>query len=90
MTIGDHIPEIVIELLVAYTFLRPEPFTTATQPQTAFLRFLHFVGKTNWNTQPVILNFKDDISSKQFFYFCLVILTNTGKAGRVIRVSNLS
>ncbi|CAG2059589.1 unnamed protein product, partial [Timema podura] len=57
-----HFPEIVVELLVAWLYLSPEPHEPPTQPQTAFFRFLHLLASTNWVTQPVILNFNTELT----------------------------
>ncbi|XP_014250307.1 nucleolar protein 6 [Cimex lectularius] len=55
----DHFPEIVIELLVAYLFTSPQPFSAAVQPLPAFLRFLNLLATTNWNIEPIIINFNN-------------------------------
>ncbi|XP_054288165.1 nucleolar protein 6-like [Macrosteles quadrilineatus] len=58
---ASHVPEVVVELLVASLFLSPEPFRTLTQPQPMFLRFLHLLAHTNWHLEPVIVNFNGDL-----------------------------
>lgn len=58
---SSHFPDVVTELLMAYIFLSPEPFATALQPQTAFLRFLNLVATTNWHLEPIIVNFNSDM-----------------------------
>nr|CAD7569233.1 unnamed protein product [Timema californicum] len=60
-----HFPEIVVELLVAWLYLCPEPHEPPTQPQTAFFRFLHLLASTNWVTQPVILNFNTELAREE-------------------------
>nr|CAD7260993.1 unnamed protein product [Timema shepardi] len=60
-----HFPEIVVELLVAWLYLCPEPHEPPTQPQTAFFRFLHLLASTNWVTQPVILNFNTELTREE-------------------------
>nr|CAD7588547.1 unnamed protein product [Timema genevievae] len=60
-----HFPEIVVELLVAWLYLSPEPHEPPTQPQTAFFRFLHLLASTNWVTQPVILNFNTELTREE-------------------------
>nr|CAD7198663.1 unnamed protein product [Timema douglasi] len=60
-----HFPEIVVELLVAWLYLCPEPHEPPTQPQTAFFRFLYLLASTNWVTQPVILNFNTELTREE-------------------------
>lgn len=42
-----------------FNIIASEP---ATQPQTAFIRFLHMLAHTNWNTELILLNFNSDLS----------------------------
>lgn len=50
------------ELLVAHQYYNTIAVDSATQPQTAFIRFLHMLAHTNWNTELVLLNFNNDLS----------------------------
>ncbi|XP_012215234.2 nucleolar protein 6 [Linepithema humile] len=61
----SHIPEVVIELLMASVYLMPEPYKPAQMPQVAFLRFLEFVARSHWNTDPVIVNFNGEMTNEE-------------------------
>lgn len=50
------------ELLVAHQYYNAIASEPPTQPQTAFIRFLHVLAHTNWNTELILLNFNDDLS----------------------------
>lgn len=62
----DHVTEECVELLVASLFLNPAPFTPPSSPLVGFLRFLHLLSSTDWQTTPVILNFNNDISAEVY------------------------
>lgn len=61
-------PGIVVELLMASIYLIPEPYKPAQMPQVAFLRFLEVVARAHWNTDPVIVNFNNEMSSKLIYF----------------------
>lgn len=46
----------------------PEPYKPAQMPQVAFLRFLEVVAKAHWNTDPVIVNFNNEMTSKLLYF----------------------
>lgn len=50
------------ELLVAHQYYNAIASDPPTQPQTAFIRFLHMLAHTNWSTELILLNFNDDLS----------------------------
>jgi len=58
------IPGIIVELLMASIYLMPEPYKSTQMPQVAFLRFLEVVARAHWNTDPVIVNFNNEMTSK--------------------------
>lgn len=62
----DHVTEECIELLVASLFLSPAPFTPPRSPLVGFLRFLHLLSSTDWQTTPIILNFNNDFSAEEY------------------------
>ena len=55
-------PEL-LELLCAYVFLCPQPWTTPSTPLTAFLRVLVLISKWDWPTDPLILDLGSDMTS---------------------------
>ncbi|PSN31316.1 Nucleolar protein 6 [Blattella germanica] len=61
-----HFPEMCIELLVASMFLAAEPYRAPNQPQVGFFRFLHLMANTDWNSQPLILNFDGEMNQNWF------------------------
>ncbi|EFN61369.1 Nucleolar protein 6 [Camponotus floridanus] len=60
-----HVPEVVVELLMASIYLMPEPYKSAQMPQVAFLRFLEVVSRSHWNTDPVIINFNGEMTNEE-------------------------
>ncbi|XP_063215602.1 nucleolar protein 6 isoform X2 [Bacillus rossius redtenbacheri] len=60
-----HFPDAVTELLVAWLYLCPEPCQPPMQPQLAFFRFLHLVSSTNWSSEPIILNFNNEMMREE-------------------------
>lgn len=82
--------DICTELLVAHQYYNVMP----TQPQTAFIRFLHMLANTNWNTELILLNFNNDLSreyieklemefiSSRNAFPPLCIITSTGETDK--------
>ncbi|GBP18685.1 Nucleolar protein 6 [Eumeta japonica] len=60
-----HFPETVIELVTAYLYLRPEPYEATTQPLCGFLRTLHLLSTMDWNAEPLIVNFNNELTREQ-------------------------
>lgn len=54
--------DICTELLVAHQYYNATASEAPVQPQTAFIRFLHMLAYTNWNTELILLNFNNDLS----------------------------
>ncbi|KAK3881250.1 hypothetical protein Pcinc_014302 [Petrolisthes cinctipes] len=54
-----HLPQVAVELLVAYLYLVPAPYTPPHTPHVAFLRFLHLLAHTDWKTTPFLVNLND-------------------------------
>ncbi|KAF7989496.1 hypothetical protein HCN44_008170 [Aphidius gifuensis] len=60
-----HMPEIVVELLVAYMYLSPYPYRPAQIPQVGFLRFLQYFSREQWTTDPIIVNFNNEMTREE-------------------------
>lgn len=60
-----HIPEVVVELLMASIYLMPEPYKPAQMPQVAFLRFLEVIARAHWNIDPIIVNFNSEMTNEE-------------------------
>ncbi|XP_017766382.1 PREDICTED: nucleolar protein 6 [Eufriesea mexicana] len=60
-----HIPDIVVELLVASMYLTPTSYKPSQMPQVTFLRLLEMFAKGHWNTDPVIVNFNNEMSREE-------------------------
>ncbi|KAL6436886.1 hypothetical protein ACFW04_004922 [Cataglyphis niger] len=73
-----HIPDVVVELLMASIYLTPEPYKPAQTPQVAFLRFLEVVARSHWNTDPVIVNFNGEMTKEEIS--AIEALFNTTRA----------
>ncbi|NWT53831.1 NOL6 protein, partial [Erythrocercus mccallii] len=54
--LSDSISEECVDLLVAYLFLHPAPFTPPSSPQVGFLRFLSLLATFDWKNNPLIVN----------------------------------
>ena len=61
----SHIPDVAVELLVASIYLTPAPYRPTQMPQVAFLRMLEVLARGHWNTDPVIVNFNDEMSREE-------------------------
>ena len=59
-----NFPEIAVELLLASLFLTPDPYKPAQMPQVAFLRLLEFFARCHWSSDPVIVNFNNEMTRK--------------------------
>lgn len=60
----SHIPDIVVELLVASIYLIPTPYRSSQTPQVKFLRVLEMFARGHWNTDPIIVNFNNEMSKE--------------------------
>ncbi|XP_062482635.1 nucleolar protein 6 [Pezoporus occidentalis] len=54
--LSDNISEESVDLLVAFLFLHPAPFTPPSSPQVGFLRFLDLLATFDWKNNPLIVN----------------------------------
>ncbi|XP_061875058.1 nucleolar protein 6 isoform X3 [Colius striatus] len=54
--LSDDISEECVDLLVAFLFLHPAPFTPPSSPQVGFLRFLDLLATFDWKNNPLIIN----------------------------------
>lgn len=60
----SHMPNIVVELLMTSMYLMSEPYRPPQTPQVAFLRFLEIFVRAPWSTDPIIVNFNGEMTSK--------------------------
>ncbi|XP_073445908.1 nucleolar protein 6 isoform X1 [Dendrobates tinctorius] len=60
--LADSVSEECVDLLVAYLFLHPVPFTAPSSPQVGFLRFLILLASYDWKSSPLIVNLNDDLT----------------------------
>ncbi|XP_033341934.2 nucleolar protein 6 Mat89Ba [Megalopta genalis] len=61
----SHIPDVVVELLVASMYLTPAPYRPPQLPQVAFLRMLEIFARGHWTTDPVIVNFNNEMTKEE-------------------------
>lgn len=62
MMIDEYLlPDVVIELVNAYQFIKFTQYMSTPNPQTAFFRFLQLILEYNWEIDPLILNFNNEI-----------------------------
>ncbi|XP_073536523.1 nucleolar protein 6 isoform X2 [Phyllobates terribilis] len=64
--LADSVSEECVDLLVAYLFLHPVPFTAPSSPQVGFLRFLNLLASYDWKSSPLIVNFNGDLTDADF------------------------
>ncbi|XP_045117348.1 nucleolar protein 6-like [Portunus trituberculatus] len=57
-----YIPPIAVELLVAYLYLNPAPYSPPHTPHTTFIRFLKLLEQTDWKTTPILVNLNEEFS----------------------------
>ena len=66
----DFFPDdgVALELIVAYSFLHPHPFAAAAavNPQSGFLRVLRLLSTWNWKLTPMIVNFNEEFTAKDY------------------------
>ncbi|XP_041957750.1 nucleolar protein 6 [Alosa sapidissima] len=54
------------DLLVAYLFLHPAPFTPPSSPQVGFLRFLHLLSSFDWRNSPLVVNLNSQLTAADY------------------------
>uniref|UniRef100_A0A8C5LK55 Nucleolar protein 6 n=1 Tax=Leptobrachium leishanense TaxID=445787 RepID=A0A8C5LK55_9ANUR len=59
--LGDSFSEECMDLLVAYLFVHPAPFTAPSSPQVGFLRFLYLVATFDWKNSPLVVNLNGEL-----------------------------
>eukprot|EP00494_Astrolonche_serrata_P006032 UN06049 len=58
--------EEIIELLVAYVFLTPEPYPIPNNATVAFHRFLNLIITHNWTKTPLVIDLLNEITNEQY------------------------
>ncbi|XP_078407472.1 nucleolar protein 6 [Cetorhinus maximus] len=64
--LSNHIGEESIDLLAAYLFTQPAPYSPPASPQTGFLRFLNLLSTFDWKNNPLIVNLNGDIKETEY------------------------
>ena len=59
-----HISDELIELLTILSFVHPYPWQTPGSVRAAFLRTLMYISKWDWRSEPLIVDFNGELSSK--------------------------
>ncbi|XP_045463296.1 nucleolar protein 6-like [Harmonia axyridis] len=60
-------PDMVINLLNAHQYVHKYLYNPAVSPQEAFLRFLKFLVEAQWDWQPIVINFNNELSEERIF-----------------------
>ncbi|XP_018425159.1 PREDICTED: nucleolar protein 6 [Nanorana parkeri] len=63
--LSDSMSEECVDLLVAYLFLHPAPFTAPSSPQVGFLRFLNLLATFDWKNSALIVNLNGDLTDDE-------------------------
>uniref|UniRef100_UPI00398EAFAB nucleolar protein 6 n=1 Tax=Pristiophorus japonicus TaxID=55135 RepID=UPI00398EAFAB len=64
--LSNDIGEESIDLLAAYLFTQPAPYSPLVSPQTGFLRFLNLLSTFDWKNNPLIVNLNGDIKETEY------------------------
>uniref|UniRef100_A0A8B9FKR7 Nucleolar protein 6 n=1 Tax=Amazona collaria TaxID=241587 RepID=A0A8B9FKR7_9PSIT len=72
--LGDNISEECVDLLVAFLFLHPAPFTPPSSPQVGFLRFLDLLATFDWKNNPLIVNLNRAVAKFAAARSCLPVM----------------
>ncbi|XP_050311555.1 nucleolar protein 6 [Anthonomus grandis grandis] len=62
---SHHLPDPVINLLNASLYLNQFGYPHSCSPQLSFIRFLKFFGEFEWETQPVLVNFNEQLGENE-------------------------
>ena len=54
--LANHVPEEIIELMAARSFVQPWPWPTPSSTQTGFFRTLHWLARWDWRAEPLIVD----------------------------------
>ncbi|XP_072520710.1 nucleolar protein 6 [Salminus brasiliensis] len=60
--IGDD----AADLLVAFLFLQPAPFTPPSSPQVGLLRFFHLLSSFDWKNSPLVVNLNGKLTAADY------------------------
>lgn len=63
--LSHHISDPLIELLTARSFLHPGPWSVPGSVMTGFLRTLKIISKWNWRSEPLIVDFRGEMSREE-------------------------
>ncbi|XP_078077355.1 nucleolar protein 6 [Mustelus asterias] len=63
--LSNDIGEESIDLLAAYLFTQPAPYSPPASQQTGFLRFLNLLSTFDWKNNPLIVNLNGDIKETE-------------------------
>ncbi|ESO86693.1 hypothetical protein LOTGIDRAFT_220490 [Lottia gigantea] len=62
--LSNHVPDIVIELIVCYIYLSPAPYTKPGSPGSAFLRFLQLLSSFDWRNYPLMVDLNTEFTAE--------------------------
>lgn len=63
--LGEEFTDESLDLVAAFLFLHPEPFTPPSSPQVGFLRFLFLISTFDWKNNPLIVNLNSELSVEE-------------------------
>ena len=63
--LSHHISDGLIELLTVRVFVHPGPWSVPGSVMTGFLRTLKLISKWDWRSEPLIVDFNGEMSSKE-------------------------
>ncbi|PGG97841.1 hypothetical protein AJ79_09077 [Helicocarpus griseus UAMH5409] len=60
-----YLREELLELLVCRVFVHPYPWQPPSSTVTGFLRTLHFLSRWDWQTEPLVVDLNEELTSQQ-------------------------
>ncbi|XP_072050523.1 nucleolar protein 6-like [Amphiura filiformis] len=64
--LSRHIRQECVELIVAYVYLQPAPYSVPSSPMSGFLHFLQLLSTYDWNTSPLIVNLNNELTDGDY------------------------
>nr|XP_020652113.1 nucleolar protein 6 [Pogona vitticeps] len=64
--LSNGLSEECVDLLAAFLFLCPAPFTAPSSPQVGFLRFLHLMVSFDWKNTPLVVNLNAELKDANY------------------------
>ncbi|XP_014661401.1 PREDICTED: nucleolar protein 6-like [Priapulus caudatus] len=64
--LSDTVTEEALDLLAAFVYLHPAPYTVPSSPVVGFLRTLNLLALFDWKNRPMIINFNNQLTADDY------------------------